>query len=63
MAEPIYLTANQLCQRYGVCRRTIGRWSAQADLAFPAPSVINGRRYWRMESIASWEAARAGMSQ
>ena len=63
MSKPIYLTANQLCQRYSVCRRTIGRWTAQANLAFPAPTVINGRRYWRLETIETWEAARAATPQ
>lgn len=63
MTKSVYLTTNQLCQRYSVCRRTIGRWSAQTDLAFPKPTEINGRRYWRLESIETWEAARAATPQ
>ncbi len=53
-----YLTANQLCRRYGVCRRTISRWVQQPDLGFPKPTLINRRRYWPAEDLDVWEAER-----
>ena len=53
-----HLTASQLMARYSVCRRTIGRWTDDADLNFPQPIVINTRRYWREDAIETWEAAR-----
>jgi predicted DNA-binding transcriptional regulator AlpA len=45
----------ELTERYGVASRTIDRWLADADLGFPQPLVINGRRYWDLGEIEQWE--------
>jgi predicted DNA-binding transcriptional regulator AlpA len=49
----------ELTERYGVVPRTVDRWLADADLGFPKPLVINGRRYWALSEIEQWEHARA----
>jgi predicted DNA-binding transcriptional regulator AlpA len=48
----------QLTERYGVVPKTIDRWLADADLGFPRPLVINGRRYWDLAQVEQWERAR-----
>jgi predicted DNA-binding transcriptional regulator AlpA len=36
---------------------TLWRWQRDPDVCFPAPDkVINGRRYWRRETIKAWKA-------
>ena len=42
-----------VCERYGVCARTIDRWLAHGLL--PTPMVINHRRYWDEEEIEAHE--------
>jgi hypothetical protein len=36
------LPTRLVCERYGVCDRTIARWQANPELNFPQPTVING---------------------
>jgi hypothetical protein len=38
---------------------TVWRWLRNDALGFPAPTVINGRRYWKVESLEAWESSRA----
>lgn len=42
-----------------VCARTIDRWIADDELGFPRPTMINGRRYWRLGELQQWERERA----
>jgi hypothetical protein len=47
----------RVAERYGVSTRTIPRWDADPDLGFPAPVVINGRRYRRRVDLERFERA------
>jgi predicted DNA-binding transcriptional regulator AlpA len=49
----------QLARRFNVVPRTIERWLDDPRLAFPAPLRINGRRYWSLAEIESWERRKA----
>lgn len=53
-----HLTSRAVAQRYNVCRRTISRWQASGELGFPAPLLINQRRYWREADLQAWEISR-----
>lgn len=55
----IYLTAPQVRKRYNVTDMTIWRWLKNPDLHFPAPTVINRRRYWRESDLTAWERKQA----
>jgi predicted DNA-binding transcriptional regulator AlpA len=55
----------QVCTRYGgerpLCARTIDRWIIDPKLEFPKPTMINGRRYWRLRELRDWERQRAAV--
>lgn len=38
----------------GVTAMTIWRWERDPKLAFPAASVIHGRKYWNRSDIDAW---------
>jgi predicted DNA-binding transcriptional regulator AlpA len=42
-----------------VSSRTIDRWIRDPDLAFPQPTMINRRRFWRLGELRQWERQRA----
>lgn len=47
-------------ERYNnACSRTVDRWINDPELGFPKPTMINGRRYWRLGELRQWERARA----
>lgn len=47
-------------RRYGRCGRTISRWLNDPRVAFPKPAMlVNGRRYWSLQSIETWEREQA----
>lgn len=54
-----YLPSRDLRERYRVSDMSIWRWLRDDKLAFPKPTVINGRRYWLIAEIEQWERARA----
>lgn len=53
-----YLTGPQIQARYSVTKMTVHRWLADPRLGFPRPIKINGRNYWAVSEIDSWDAAR-----
>ena len=55
-----FLNMPDLCQRFGITRRTLYRWIADDALQFPASSIVNKRKYFSLTSIERWEAQRAG---
>ena len=55
-----YLPGPKVRERYGVSDMTLWRWLRNAELKFPRPTVINGRRYWLLKELEEWEKARAG---
>ena len=50
------LTMRLLCERYGICDRTVDRWTASGIL--PPPMRINKIRYWDEGEIERRERAR-----
>jgi len=48
-----------VCDRYGVCSRTLARWDNNAELNFPKPTVINGRKYRSEDELTAWDRLRA----
>ncbi|MBX5001867.1 helix-turn-helix domain-containing protein [Rhizobium lentis] len=54
-----YLSVDDVCDRYRIVRSTLWRW-IRADDTFPAPMVINRRRYFAEYDLAKWEAKRGG---
>jgi len=52
-----HLPTRLVQRRYGVSDRTLDRWLKKDGLSFPAPLVINGRRYWRLSDLQAWEAS------
>lgn len=52
------LPARRVWERYGTTSRTLDRWLAREDLAFPKALMINGRRYWHESELIAWERAR-----
>jgi len=56
------LPTRLLCKRFNVCDRTIARWQNNPQLRFPAPIVINGRKYFDEVEVVRWERERASKS-
>lgn len=44
-------------RRLGVTTRTLFRWTAQPDLNFPAPCLVNNRRYFSAAQLDAWQAS------
>jgi hypothetical protein len=53
------LPDSKVRRRYGVCSRTLARWDQNPSLGFPAPTVINNRKYRRLAELQAWERVRA----
>ena len=60
IANESYLTAGQVLRRYSITDMTLWRWLRNEELAFPQPTKINGRRYFKEAELSTWERARAG---
>jgi hypothetical protein len=45
--------------RYHVCLKTLSRWDEKPELKFPAPKVINNRKYRDINELDAWDVARA----
>ncbi len=52
------LPTRAVSQRYGISTRTVTRWQCNRDLAFPQPLRVNGRRYWSLNELETWERRR-----
>jgi hypothetical protein len=55
----MYLPSRQVRERYHVSDMSLWRWLRDPKLNFPQPTIINGRRYWRLEDLETWERDRA----
>ncbi len=66
LSPSIRLPTVKVAARYDVVPRTIERWQANPALNFPKPLIVNGRKYWALEALESWErdhAATAGVPE
>jgi hypothetical protein len=60
LPNPEYLNSRAVRRRYGdVSDMSLYRWLHTEKLNFPRPTIINKRRYWRVEDLEAWERARA----
>jgi predicted DNA-binding transcriptional regulator AlpA len=61
MTEPKrkLVPTREVCERYGVCDRTIDRWIEDPKLGFPQPRYIRQRRYWDEGHLDAFDGAGA----
>lgn len=53
-SENLYLTVDQVAERFGVSKDTIWRWKRQDE--FPRPVKLGGTTTrWRLSDIEEWE--------
>jgi hypothetical protein len=58
--DPLDLIADpKLARLLGVSLRTLARWDADPDNDFPAPVILNGRKYRRRGQVEAWLHERA----
>jgi hypothetical protein len=57
------LTDPLVAKRYNVSARTIQRWDSQPELHFPAPLLVNGKKYRRLSALQKWERLRAALQR
>jgi hypothetical protein len=55
---PALLPERLVAERYGICIRTLRRWSEDPDLGFPAVIKIRGRRFRNLAELEAWDAKR-----
>ncbi len=54
-ANTLYLSVDQVAQRFGVSKDSIWRWKRKGD--FPAPVKLGGTTTrWRLADIEAWES-------
>jgi predicted DNA-binding transcriptional regulator AlpA len=59
----VYLTATQVRQRFGgISDMTLWRWMHDERVDFPAPVVINRRRYFRLPEVEAFEDRQTGQT-
>jgi predicted DNA-binding transcriptional regulator AlpA len=60
MQSKQYVTRKRLLERFGgISVMTLWRWEHDDKLEFPTPTNINGRKYYDLAEIETWERARA----
>jgi hypothetical protein len=52
----------KVARRFGVCQKTVQRWSEDPALDFPPAMEINGRKYRNIARLEAWSAARVKAS-
>jgi predicted DNA-binding transcriptional regulator AlpA len=60
--DDVLIPSHLILERYGITRRTLYRWIADARMAFPRPVVLVRRFYFNKSEIESWERARASIA-
>ncbi len=56
-----HLSARDVCERYGISRRTLDRWRASESFGFPKPIELNRRLYWRENELMDWDLRQQGI--
>jgi predicted DNA-binding transcriptional regulator AlpA len=56
---PQLIATTPLARALGVDDRTIYRWCNDPRVEFPAPIVINRRKYWDTEAVRAWRERMA----
>ncbi len=60
--EKTYLPRPLVAQRYNITDRSIARWELDPELAFPKPMIVNGRKFFALDELETWERSRAASS-
>lgn len=56
----VYLPAQKVRARYGgISDMSLWRWLKDPRTGFPQPIRINGRRFWSVADLETWERERA----
>lgn len=53
------INSRQVCDRLGICDRTLDRWLLDPELQLPKPVYIRTRRYWIEDQITAFVARQA----
>ena len=53
--KPTLIPDRRAAERYGVHIRTLARWDAAANLGFPPPVYLRGRRYRELAALDEWD--------
>jgi hypothetical protein len=53
--DEVFLPSAQVKRRYNVTDMSPWRWLHDAELGFPQPIEIGGRRYWRLSELQRFE--------
>ncbi|WP_281517490.1 helix-turn-helix domain-containing protein [Ferranicluibacter rubi] len=56
-----HLDMAEVCDRYGISRRTLERWLVDEKVGFPQPMRINGRRFFKATDLHRFDATNAGL--
>lgn len=57
------LSSRAVCEHFGIVPRTLHRWVADRELAFPKPLIVKRRQYWRPREIEDFELTRKDNSK
>jgi predicted DNA-binding transcriptional regulator AlpA len=58
-AQTQYITGKKVDARYGISSMTRYRWQHNGKLSFPAPLLINRRKFWSVSALEAWEHSRS----
>jgi hypothetical protein len=55
----IWISAPSIAERFDVSDKTIARWERNPELGFPRATLINKRRFFRLDEVEAWERSQA----
>jgi len=62
--DPLFLSVDEVAQRYGASKPTIWRWAKDGQNGFPAPLRLgSGTTRWEMRDLLAFEQQRKAASR
>jgi predicted DNA-binding transcriptional regulator AlpA len=61
--DAVYISARQVCQRYGGLSMMWLERKLQRDTTFPQPHKFGERRFFKLEDLVAWERKAAVKSK
>ncbi|QTN34842.1 helix-turn-helix transcriptional regulator [Cognatishimia activa] len=58
----VYLSSNQVQERYQISRSSLYRWQDEPSIGFPRPVKVGHRILWRDSDLDAFDARLAGAS-
>jgi hypothetical protein len=55
----VWISAPSIAARFDVSDKTITRWERDPRLGFPRATLINKRRFFRLDEVEAWERSQA----